>query len=383
MNIRDSYEIVLSQMTGSVESEDHGIHDIPSSEANCFNRPTILTFGGNDSIKQITMRGNAKRATRLGGVVGYENIGVFGARYNRLSPFTYAIEFNNGFKNSKGNYGKGAYQFALSHIMPRLTGQDGNRLDITTAKKHMRNLNIFAISFGSIVAEEVGNALYEQMQELHYTEAEIKEITAQVLLVTVGGIAQAGKGRANFNRICIMHQRDEALGDERFYSSITDTNSFYLRSQLSWAEKLGSEIAILKGNFGETIIAVNHDLNHYPRMDREGHFFKDAITESAHEIVDPEHHHPDLFVNPGIGKYGFFLPTVISNILSTAIENSVVNYCESAQFIPLPPVDEMIKNSRIRADSTITRKLLSNYGEYTNFQTRLKEAFVAPLGLSK
>lgn len=73
---------------------------------------------------------------------------------------------------------------AQEYFLP-LISKDGQRIDIKQAKKNMRNITIMTYCDGTFAYLDLENKLINMMQELGYSETEIKTILNELALVSV------------------------------------------------------------------------------------------------------------------------------------------------------------------------------------------------------
>ena len=150
--LRDAYDLHLLKLTGRSEEQDFGITPLTADDRECFTKPVLLTLGGNLSRTDKDARGFAKRATRLGGIIGYEEICIVGTHYSGRTGPSYSGKFNRAYIREE-NFCAAAYHFAVDYFKPLLV-ESGEKISTGEAKKRFRNINIMATSFGGVVAEE-------------------------------------------------------------------------------------------------------------------------------------------------------------------------------------------------------------------------------------
>ena len=68
-------------------------------------------------------------------------------------------------------------------VVPRITSEQGQKLPVAVAEKNMRNLTLFAYSYGAHVVNCLYKNIDKRMKDLHYTDDEINKILKQMVVI--------------------------------------------------------------------------------------------------------------------------------------------------------------------------------------------------------
>lgn len=111
-------------------------------------------------------------------------------------------EADNGF----------AAGFAKKHLFPLVEDAQGKARDLASMKKALRNVTILTHSYGATFMQQMGNALADHMKELGMNDADIKDATSQVAVVSAGPTVALGGGKASFTTLNVIHKSDSEVG---------------------------------------------------------------------------------------------------------------------------------------------------------------------------
>ncbi|MBE5822387.1 MAG: hypothetical protein E7311_07385 [Clostridiales bacterium] len=106
----------------------------------------------------------------------------------------------------------------VSKYMEPLVINDGEKIDIETAMKRMRNVNIMSYCDGTVKVQEIENILINRMKEVGYTEDEIKQIQSQMCMFPIATNRIDGKQKStciSFHDINDLEVNDNITQEER------------------------------------------------------------------------------------------------------------------------------------------------------------------------
>ena len=134
-------------------------------------KPIVLTLGGSGTTDDHATNGNIKILDSMLGVFS-KDVDIIGVNYNKGLNKSY-IDDN-------------CTKLVKNLFVPYIES-NGNRLDIDTACKNMRNITIFAHCRGvDGIMSRVVPILRSELIKLSYDDAECKQIISQIVMVAYG-----------------------------------------------------------------------------------------------------------------------------------------------------------------------------------------------------
>lgn len=133
-------------------------------------KPIVLVLGGNGSTDDRASNGNAKIVESMLGVFN-QDIDLLSVNYNQALTEPY-ITLN-------------CKELVEKLFIPYISN-NGERLNIDTAYKNMRNVTVFAHCIGVEPMKRIVAILYNKLIELNYTHTERKQIISQIVMISYG-----------------------------------------------------------------------------------------------------------------------------------------------------------------------------------------------------
>lgn len=184
-------------------------------------------------------------------------------------------------------------------FLPRIS-KDGKKIDVESAKRNIRNINIVAHCHGGYTFIKLEEIMQEKMAELGYSKQDALDIQKQLLCIAYAPYCPLGVSKSTFVGFC----------------SARDTDSKYFN---------------LFGNIGRSIIQQESDEDIFWFPEKKGNFF--AVSRLAEEN--------DHDFTLGI-KYPELL-TKGGKKLTQFEQNAIVNGIKSSlSGTPLPSVKELV-----------------------------------------
>jgi hypothetical protein len=100
-----------------------------------------------------------------------------------------------------------AQDFAQGVIMP-LVSENGQPLPRDEAKKRLRNLTLYTICSGTVVAQEIYNAALEKMKDIGYKPEEAVELLHEVADIAVAPVSSPWKEANRFSTLSLVNSDD-------------------------------------------------------------------------------------------------------------------------------------------------------------------------------
>lgn len=388
------------------EGGDHHFYRLKEQDR-LFSKPTVLCCGGryinahqrdpetDEPNGERSASGFAKVAL---GLLGHENritpqdpIDVVSVVYpepdeelssstNRLSRAT--------FRN-KIAYTQTADNFVYDYIEPLLVDGKKQPLGLPAIKKNLRNIHILAHSYGGTFVRYVGNALYTRMRELDFTPEEIREVTAQILVVAAGTTAPLAGGKADFTTIDLLNSNDERSGASYPAEGLQQamlSELFRKSGRMSKGTRHpANELAVvpMRLSFDQKlrpaptsrsclVYAAPPPASGWaldPGMDRSncrGEFYDEATKGLLPTERDETSHQVETYLHFGAGRNGFMLRLAASSALANGINNALENASRSEDdFAPLAGPMALLKCPKKLLYPVVTeeRDIMNKRGE--------------------
>lgn len=298
-----------------------------------FTQPTLLALSGAENFTVDTADSFARFVQRFFGKLenyyssSYQGLQIVGAHYPKPSTLlAHDIENHNASRYLADGYQLPYIrQLVEKKFLPLVKVFDGERLPdqapqrrifIERAMRNARNLTVLAYSFGGVVMDEIGNALYDTMIQLGYTPDEINDVTRQIVVVTMGTVANFGAGKAHFTSLHMLSTRDAKV------SALSSNVATCTKDPLLKAADMDWHDTDLKESFlteaGKVIRIKN-------------------IADREWAIVVPDmqsHDSREYTGHPIIGR-------MIGNALQNSAQNSLSN-ASPGSFNELPPLQKLL-----------------------------------------
>jgi len=266
-----------------------------------------------------------------------------------------------------GNYTDFAKDFAKDQLFP-LVEKEGKKLPLKDAKRNLRNVNVLAHSYGAAFIQQAGNALYEHMKELGYSNSAIQDATSQVLIVSAGTPVAPDSGRASFTTVDVMNYDDIEM--QNHYPTNNRLSRIMRKpllemNRIDTATSMPSEpLTVVPVDFKSeafnAVLTRNPDSNHVvvyasqPLIRNEvGKITREpAIPKmpriNCHKKIDPDYNDPTghqvkTYFHYGLGRHGTMLRTAISSTLANGLYNAIDNR-DSKKFTPLPETQALLQS---------------------------------------
>ena len=139
-----------------------------------IDKPIIVCLGGNGVVSNTFANGMAKLV---------ENMLNDNKKENLVD--IYSLRYGGNVGEITGNIlSSEIEELAYKIFLYRLVDEKGHRLSNTQAEMNMRNLNFFTHCFGAKVLDNLFNYVSNCMEQLKYSDEEIKSILGQVLHIS-------------------------------------------------------------------------------------------------------------------------------------------------------------------------------------------------------
>lgn len=187
--------------------------DLNSKEP-IIKRATVLVLGGNNTKSEQSANGNAKFIENLLGNVN-DQVDIISVGYSQISSDTKNIN-NQLFPDAK---------LLEEKLFAPLVSKNNCRLDIGTAIKNTRRLNIFTHCAGSNCFNLIIDQFINRLNSLNYSAGEIKEILNQLFVLSYAPLEPTKEGFVK--SMYINSTKDNQLGIKAYENIIgTLRNSF-------------------------------------------------------------------------------------------------------------------------------------------------------------
>lgn len=221
-------------------------------------------------------------------------------------------------------------------LLPRITDEHGGRLDLDTALRRVRKLNILAQCHGGHVVRLMEKAMHKKMLEIGYTPSEINRIMTQVLVVAYAPSCSLGDSKFQFISFISAYDYISDVPNNWVYRYISDHRldeaEKFNNGDPNWEWKLPP--MFLGGRDGNVFMvkrrfAYQDGLDGPNRIPRAEHNNTHYVPVNVLE--------DDNVVN--FTDDGKLLTTLAHNVIVNGIKNSLV---QDAGYRPLPPIYELV-----------------------------------------
>lgn len=234
-------------------------------------------------------------------------------------------------------------------LLPRITDINGNKLPTDVAQRRIRKLNILAHCHGAYVATMLAEKMQHKMQELGYTKQDIDAIQSQLLVVALAPACPLGKTKTQFISFTSAYD-DRVLRPKNWVSQYVQENRVcdldsvnQSKNNSVWNLKTG----FLDGKNGDVFYAKQR-------------FVLDDID--GEKKISWNEHNSAHYESKNFTDDGRLLADISRNIIVSGIKNSL---SQGTDFIPLPPIDELILDGKNDSElSAVFKKLKQNGHEF-------------------
>ena len=250
-------------------------------------------------------------------------------------------EYSPEYPNEMFNHG----------LLPRITDDAGRRLDIDTALRHVRKINILALCHGAHVLHMMEDKMSAEMRRLGYTPTEIRRIMAQVLSVSLAPSCALGKSKfQSFSFISAydyVADRPNNWVQKYVAENLAAERDRFNAGDKDWQWNLAP--MFLGGQYGNVFVVKQR-------------FEFESEAEGPNMIGRDEHNNAHYFPGNNATMNGRLFGILAHNILVNGIKNSIA---QDEKHTPLPPVEELVLDES-HADklSDIFTKMLANGNDF-------------------
>lgn len=215
--------VALYRKVAKDDAPPYGLQKLADDER-LFTKPTLLCCGGR-FINQHYKDGErlANGFAQIGhALLGYKEtlgkadpIDIVSVSYPKAGHALLDDIHSYTSKRLKGEEADNGFaaDFAKQHLFPLVEDAQGKARDLTSMKKHLRNVTLLTHSYGATFIQQAGNALADHMKELGVSDADIKDATSQVVVVSAGPTVALGGGKASFTTFNVIHKSDSEVGN--------------------------------------------------------------------------------------------------------------------------------------------------------------------------
>ncbi len=370
-NLQQPINLSLIERVAKSDAHPHGAKHV---DKNILHKPTIIAIAALDSIGENDANGMAKRAQMLIGRddVFADDIQFIGAHQKTRIIMPRAVRYHNeAAKMDQHIYSDGLMQLVEEQLKPLVVdGETGEKIDMEMASRNIRNINFLTHSSGSVILDEIGNALCAVMDKAGYSEAETKRITSQIFALNIAPVASFGRSKASFTTVNVMNLADTIIPE--FSDNIAQTQRLITREG---SDKNLHILPLCMDRENERIVAV-HDVPE--STSRSPIYTPKNYKPTNMQLKDTDGHTLTSFINMGTEGNGILLPQIAATALTHAINNSVANQ-QSEKFIPLD-ADTLLELPKKLAFKTVVNcqvggfKSLHEFNRQTGFAETVKSA---------
>ena len=213
---------------------------------------------------------------------------------------------------------------------------NGKRLSLHDAMQRIRKLNIVAHCHGAYVAQKLTDKAYKKMQELGYSEQEIKKILSQLLIVAHAPAYNPIKQNARFLGFV------SAFDNDAFSNTPYNWVKEYIGFKRMQDQKLmmrNSETNMQHEWLKNGPIFLNHNGGNLFLIAQGFEFGQHDGDYGAH----PSEHSNTYYIKmPEQTNEGFVLNLIARNVLRNGLKNSLN---QNGEFVPLPKNEDLIKGT--------------------------------------
>ena len=203
---------ILGQRIEKTDKNKYGYVDVDLNDLN-INSPVVLCFGGSSVVGRTMSNGLAKFVfNSLNTTPKQSKLKVYSLVYGSYDSAP-----------EDGNLTKQEVEILADKIFMPLVSHNGEKIDVLTAQKNMRNITIVSHCFGMAVSNILSTTITSKMRGLGYEYFEVRSILKQVTNISYAPL------KANvyplFSTIDFYSMRDEYSGyyKEKYASILTSS----------------------------------------------------------------------------------------------------------------------------------------------------------------
>lgn len=212
-------------------------------------------------------------------------------------------------------------------ILPRISGDDGLRIEANMAARNIRKMNILTHCHGAYVAQMMAELAESKMRELGYAPAEVNKILSQLLVVAFAPACTLEKSKCRF--VGFMSLSDSMIDGahnwvEVFaWKNMSDERTRFNQWAPDWEWKLPP--MVLEHNNVATFVVKRR-------------FEYDNEVDGPNNTVIAEHNNLHYYPRFATAD-GRFLATMARNVTLSGIRNSLA---QRDAFTPLPDTESLV-----------------------------------------
>lgn len=239
---------------------------------------------------------------------------------------------------------------------------NGKRLSLQDAMQRIRKLNIVTHCHGAYVAQKLADKAYNKMQELGYSQQEIKKILSQLLIVAHAPAYNPTKQDAHFLGFMSAFDNDafsntpynwvrEYIGHKRSQDQKLMMRNSEKNMHHEWLKN--GPIFLGKNGGNLFLVAQGFEFGEY---------------DGGYGAHPSEHSNTNYIKMPEQTDEGFVLNLIARNVLRNALKNSLN---QDREFIPLPKNEDLIKG--VDKESKLIRPFSEMERDGQDFMRRVYE----------
>ncbi len=271
-----------------------------------------------------------------------------------LSTLSIVLHNCNPYSDYVTSY---SYDMFEKILLPRISNGNGRRIDLDTALRNVRKINILAQCHGGHVARIMEQHMNDAMVKLGYTVQEIKQIMNQVLVTAFAPSCSLGDSKFQF--IGFMSAYDQIVDvPNNWVYKYVNANRIAEQARFSggikdWEWKFGP--MFLPGKNGNVFIVkqrfkYRNDVdgpNLIPNAEHNNARYFPASVMEDNKAVD-------------VTEDGELLAMLAHNVVINGIKNSLQ---QRDGFIPLPPISELILDGEYDSSLQELLKIMTINGD--------------------
>lgn len=225
-------------------------------------------------------------------------------------------------------------------LLPRVSDGNGRRVDLDTALRRVREMNLLAQCHGGHVIRVIEQHMNDAMVKMGYSAQEIKQVMAQVFVTAFA--PSCALGNSKFQFISFMSAYDQVVDvpNNWVYKYVTDNRiaeaARFSDGETDWQWKFAP--IFLSGRNGNAFI-VKQRFKYRNAVDgpnlipsaehNNAHYFPASVIEN-NRVVD-------------VTEDGELLGLLARNIVTNGIKNSLR---QRERFTPLPQISELVLDGK-------------------------------------
>ena len=209
-------------------------------------------------------------------------------------------------------------------LLPRISDGHGHRVDIDTALRRVRKLNLFAQCHGAHVVRMMEQVMTETMAQMGYSKDEIKQVQSQLLVTAYAPACILGDSKFQFISFISAYDYIADMPNNWVFEYISANRlaeaERYMKRAPNWEWVLPP--MFLGGRNGNVfIVKQRFKTNHGP------------------DELNTHEHNDQHFLPLDATEDGILLGMLSRNVVINGIKNSLA---QGGRFVPLPPIQELV-----------------------------------------